>query len=447
MAFKNFRFNIIIRVLVLCLTFYAVVALAARTQLFATTLVLGIAIVMQVISLIRYLETTNRKLTRFLQSIQYSDFSQSYSRETLGSSFQELNEAFNSVMEKFRQARGEKEEQYRYLQTVVQHVGIGLMAFKNNGEIDFFNNALKRLLDIRRLKHLDDLAQVDEALPEKIKSLKSNERGLVKIQRDDQILNLVINVTDFTKQEDIYRLVSLQNIQTELEETEMEAWQKLIRVLTHEIMNSVTPISSLASTANVLLNGCDLDNPEEFDETKEDIQSAMQTIERRSKSLMHFVENYRKLTRIPKPDFQTIHLQELINRLVLLMQQKIDERQVRLNTDINPSNLELIADPVLVEQVLINLFNNALDATQEVPEPEISLGGKLSEQGRVVLSVSDNGPGISKDIQERIFIPFFTTKPSGSGIGLALSRQIMRLHGGSISVQSQPGNTVFGLKF
>jgi len=244
-------------------------------------------------------------------------------------------------------------------------------------------------------------------------------------------------------------LVSIQNIQSELEEKEMEAWQNLIRVLTHEIMNSITPISSLASTtADLLPDIRDTAADARHDEIVDDIHSAIKTIQKRSNGLLQFVDNYRKLTRIPKPNFEIIGVAELIQRVTDLSRKQMENYHIELEIEIEPESLEITADPVLIEQVLINLCKNAIEAVRETDHAQIRVRSQLDARGHVNIHVQDNGPGIKPEVLDKIFIPFFTTKQNGSGIGLSLSRQIMRLHGASIGVKSnaQEG-TKFTLRF
>ena len=245
-----------------------------------------------------------------------------------------------------------------------------------------------------------------------------------------------------------YVLVSVQNIQTELEEKEMEAWQKLIRVLTHEIMNSITPISSLASTINLMINSHPPEENVFSDEKLKDIIDAVNTIQKRSEGLIHFVDNYRNLTRIPKPNFQIFLVKELFDRVEKLMKQRLLDQNIKFDCTVYPSSLTLTADSEMIEQVLINLIINAMSALVGRGNPEINLSARLNERGKVVIRVTDNGFGIPEDVQEKIFIPFYTTKKDGSGIGLSLSRQIIRAHGGNIRVSSIPNKeTTFTLRF
>lgn len=450
MVFKNFRLNVIGRVLLLCATFYGMIHLILKTDLFATMFVIGLVILWQIHSLIRYVEMTNRKLTMFLQSIKYSDFSQSFNLQGLGSSFKELSDSFNDVIASFQKARSEKEEQFRYLQTVVQHIGIGLLILKKNGDVDLVNSAAKRLLGLQQLKEIHQLDKIEQGVGDKILELKRGSKLVLKLNRDEQLLSFLLFVTDFIIGSEPYRLVSIQNIQSELEEKEMEAWQNLIRVLTHEIMNSVTPIVSLSGTANNLLasdtfKNCDVS---QCLEQLQDVTAAVSTIENRSRGLLEFVENYRKLTRIPKPNFSVIPAREIFKRVESLHQAQLAEKGISLFVDVQPAGLDITADNALIEQVLINLLKNAIEAVERIHSPRIVLKAFLASIGRPIIQVEDNGPGIDKDILENIFIPFFTTKSSGSGIGLSLSRQIMRLHNGSLTVQSVPFHrTAFILRF
>ena len=261
-------------------------------------------------------------------------------------------------------------------------------------------------------------------------------------------MQLAIYTTEFRLRGRALILASIQNIQSELEEQEMEAWQKLIRVLTHEIMNSMTPISSLAKTIEEWLREMGVGQNDQQSTDMQEIQEAITTIQKRSDGLIHFVESYRKLTRIPQPNFQLVKVSELFRRVVQLMEKGLAEKEIRINQSIEPEDLTVMADVELIEQVLINLFKNAIDALSKQKKGEITLAGEKDQRGRVIISLSDNGPGIVQEAREKIFVPFFTTKKSGSGIGLSLSRQIMRQHRGGITVTSDPNNeTKFKLIF
>jgi two-component system nitrogen regulation sensor histidine kinase NtrY len=447
MGFKNFRLVIIGRVLVISLTLFVLFFLGLQTSFYATAAVVALLLVAQIYSLVKYIERTNSDLERFLSSIRYSDFTQSFSGRGRGQSFGELGAALSEIMNDFRRVRAEKEEQFQYLQTVVQHIGVGLVVFRPDGEVELVNTAAKRLLNVNHLVNIKDLSAVSPALVDTLFSLKPGEKTLFKLDQQSEVTQLAIHATSFRLREQYATLASLQNIRSELEEKEMEAWQKLIRVLTHEIMNSITPISSLASTADDLLTSSGGESTVSPD-TLGDVRGAIQTIKKRSQGLLHFVDAYRNLTRVPRPNFKICRVADLFAQAEQLMKTQTPGRAVRFGCRVEPESLELTADPELVEQVLINLLLNALHAVQDQPDGEIRMEARLDERGRVIVEVIDNGPGISEEAREKIFVPFFTTKQEGSGIGLSLSKEIMRLHKGSIQFQSDPGNrTVFRLTF
>lgn len=462
MVYKRFRLICALRVVVLTATIFLFFVLLFRTTFTITTIIVGLVICYEVFALIRYVERTNHDLQRFLQSIRYADFSQTFTVEGLGKSFDELKTAFNEVLEAFRRTRAEKEEHFQYLQTVIQHIGIGLISYTADGTVGLINTAAIRLLQVSQLRNIHSLKEHSFKLVETLLRLQPGERALVKVERGGEMQQLAIYATGIKLHGESYTLASLQNIQSELEEKEMEAWQNLIRVLTHEIMNSITPISSLTATASDLLQSLDIprkttdtDSADEVEqinaeqaETIHDVQEALSTIQRRSQGLLHFVESYRNLTRIPKPKFQIFQLKPFFEEIIQLSRPHTGGRHVRLDYEIEPPELELTADPDLIQQVLINLVINAIHAVQEQPDPHIELTARMDSSSRVNIQVIDNGTGILEAVQEKIFIPFFTTKKQGSGIGLSLSRQVMRLHKGTISVHSKPNErTVFTLKF
>ncbi len=396
--------------------------------------------------ILKYIELTNKLLSRFISSIQYSDFSQTFGAKKIGTGFDDLTNSLNTVMDEFRKTRNEKEEQYRFLQTVIRHIGIGLLCFDKSGKIEFVNRTTLKLLGVKKDNFLT-INQLPEEIKQKITDIIPGEKAPLKIYTDADIINLIIYSTEFKMRNQLYKLVSIQNIQIELEEKELEAWQKLIRVLTHEIMNSVTPISSLASTVNVLLDNSEKDAF--IDEKKMgNIKNALKTIEKRSEGLINFVDNYRNLTKIPKPNFEIVSIKQLFVRLQKLFKNDIDKFNIEFELSITPETLEITADPSLIEQVIINLILNSIHALVNCKIRNIKLSGVLTDYGKINIKVSDNGPGIAEEIQEKIFIPFFSTKKDGSGIGLSLARQIMRLHGGNISVSSKAyDKTEFTLTF
>ncbi len=451
-SWKNFRFNVMARVVGLTASIFGFSAIWGEAGYNITTIGLGALIVFQVIGLIKHVESANREVVDFLNNIRYDDFSKTYKLNGEGKSFAELNAAFNEVIGRFRQIRAEKEANYQYLKTIIHHIGIGIISFDQKGNVQIVNNAAKRLFKINQLANIEHLRGFSSELVEKLWNLRTGTRDLVKIYTSDEIIQLAIYAIELTLREEHYKLITLQNIHTELEEQEMEAWQKLIRVLTHEIMNSVTPISSLAATVESEI-ACLKENVEKgiSAEDLEDMQMAIQTIQRRSEGLIRFVSDFRNLTHVPIPKFKNVKVIEIFNHVSLLMNSEIEASQIKFESSVEPDTLVITADQEMIEQVLINLIKNAIQALNEYEgksDKQIMLFAKQDEKSRPFIVVRDNGPGIDKDAIDRIFIPFFTTKKTGSGIGLSLSRQIMRQHKGSITAHSEVNiGTDFILKF
>ena len=451
MGFKKFRLWVFIRIILITANLFLLVLLIHRDQHEITSVIVGLLAVVQVGSLQHFVERTNRKLTQFLESIRHSDFSTSFSDKGLGHSFEGLNRAFNEVIREFRKNRAEKEENYNYLLTVVQHVSIGIIAYRKDGKVDIINNAVKRLLRITNLKDIRDLSAVKQELPSLLLNLKAGDKQLIKLVIEDELQQILVYATEFRMRGEEFLLVSLQNISSELDEKEIESWQKLIRVLTHEIMNSITPISSLAATVQELLIDEEEDNLNLKELDEEDIESvyqALATISSRSQGLLTFVETYRNLTRIPRPNFRHFPVRDLFDRAQLLLNPKIEKAGILCTSRIFPEDLMITADPDLLDQVFINLLLNAIDAVKDTSGPAITVTASVNINGRVSIDFADNGSGIKPDIMDKVFMPFFTSKKEGSGIGLSLSRQIMHLHKGTITVKSKPNEgAVFTLVF
>lgn len=455
MQIRHFRIAVVLRVLLLAATLMAFTWVIFQQEYLTTTLILaGIAVIL-VINLIRYVERTNEQITRFLESIRYSDFSVHFREPGIGRSFRELHQAFTNVIEEFRRERTERQESYRTMQTVVQHVGIGLLAFNQKGEVTLLNTAAKRMLNRSYLRQISELSSFNTTLLEALMHLKGGHRTLIRFRKNNQQMQWAVYATEFVIRGDTFKLVSIQNISRELEEKEMEAWEKLTQVLAHEIMNSITPISSLSDTVHNLVNhkiSSDTGINTLDDETLQDVRDALTTISNRSRGLLRFVQSYRDFTQIPNPDPKRIRISELFSSITHLMKGEFEKLNVRVDIRIDPETLEVDADPQLMEQVLINLTKNALRAMRDTSEPRLIYRAALDTNGHIRIDVADNGPGIKKELQESIFIPFYTTSGAdqnrGTGIGLSLSRQIMRMHKGTLTVSSEPGKeTVFSLIF
>lgn len=404
----------------------------------------------QVKLLIEYLDRSHENIASFLDSIRFDDLSYSFKTESDDPVVQRLHKELNEAMLKLRNSRREKDSEFLFFKNIVMHVGIGLIIFKEDGKIEIFNSAARRLLKINRAENINDLKDVSETLVNVFLKLKTGGRELVRLKIGDDLFQLSIYAIELTLRGENVKLISIQNIQSELEEKEMEAWQNLVRVLTHEIMNSVTPISSLAGIVEEELKQ-HMQLQEGTQLTKDqlnDIHLSLQTISKRSEGLIHFVKEFRSLTAIPKPRQIQIEVKTLLDELTMLHRKELMEKGIHLTISVYPEDLTISADRNMIEQVIINLIKNAIQSFEEQEEKLIELKASLNEKSRPIISVKDNGTGIDPEAMEKIFIPFFTTKKTGSGIGLSLSRQIMRQHQGTLTVKSTVGKgTEFFMRF
>jgi two-component system, NtrC family, nitrogen regulation sensor histidine kinase NtrY len=420
----------------------------ARPNMLFAAILMFVIIVLQLVEIFRYVSQTNRKLTRFLESVKYSDFISGFTSDhKLGKSFKDLNIAFNEVLEAFRKARTEKEEHWQYLNSVVQQVRTGILSYDIDGNVQLMNANAKRFMGMANMKNIKELIQLNPKLYHAVNSVEAGKSELYKSSND---LYLSIQSTELRIRGIDVKLITLQNIQPELQKQELEAWQNLTRVLRHEIMNSITPISSLTSTLREILDH-DMTRKESHyelkDEGAEDLREGLSTIENRSKGLIKFIDAYREYTSLPKPKMVTVRLKDLIETVAQLMKTELKKTSIDFQYDWSSEYLTIQADVEMIEQVLINLLKNAIEALNETPDPKLRLSGRYDEN-IIKIEVIDNGPGIIKEALEHIFVPFYTTKRTGSGIGLSLSRQIMQMHNGSLSVESEPDvRTVFTLRF
>ncbi|MFV3077737.1 sensor histidine kinase [Niveispirillum fermenti] len=453
MGYKRFELNVTVRVALLALSSMLLGIMLVETSFRATSFLVGLAILAQVGGLLRAVTRTNREVARFLGAIAHSDFTQTFALGRQGAGFEELGTAINQVMEKFRRSRATSEQQADYLHAMLNHVPVALAAVYEDGRVELLNNFAHRLLGPEELSRRTTDGQL---LTDALCKLAPGSRSLIRVAAGSSVgpQQLTVTATRLILGGESRLLLSLQNIAGDLEATEVRAWQDLVRVLTHEMMNSLTPIASLTRTAQGVLT--DLrekaaDQPELAEEIA-DAEMAVDTVARRSGSLLRFVERYRQFTSVPKPQLSRMKVKEITERLQRLMAPAAQDHGIGLEVLVLPPQLELQADTDMVEQVLINLLKNAVEAMRGM-EPRrgghrIRLTAHLDEGGHVVINVGDNGPGIPSEVAEKIFIPFYTTKREGSGVGLSLARQVMLAHGGSINMSPDPdGGTVFTLRF
>lgn len=450
MAYKKYRIKLIVRVITIALFMFLFLFSIDQEKWYVTSAVSFLVVLILLAELIYFIETTNRELSKFLLSIKHNDFTIHYNTDdSKNKTSLNLRQVFNEISTEFQNVRIEKELHYQYLQTVFAHSKTAIICFEKDGKIQLINESAKKLLDIKHIENIKEVKKINPKLFDTIKKINPTTEKLIKFKINHILVHLSLQCSLFKIKEKTYKMISLHDVKTVLEDQELDSWKKLIRVLNHEIMNSVTPISSLSSALNKMLSSnkknqkklSDLDT----EETKDLIES-IKTIENRSKGLLKFVTNYKKITTLPQPNYSEVNIFGLINHISRLLKSKLDEYEIKLEISC-PEDLKIRADHELIEQVIINLFLNAIEAIQNQKAKAIRIKSYIKNDFKII-EISDNGPGISDEVLDQIFIPFFTTKKTGSGIGLSLSKQIMQLHRGNLSVNSKidMGST-FILKF
>ncbi|HEX4078900.1 MAG TPA: ATP-binding protein [Rhizomicrobium sp.] len=448
-TFNSFSFGISWRVAALFVTLAALAWVLTHAQWYVTTALLCLAAIAQCLLLAHYATTTNREIARFLDAVAYDDAARTFSKFRSDAGFAELGAAMGRLMERLRAARGEREEQARYLQAVVSHVPVALVSIAADNRAQLLNVAARRLFGVRS-GELSDFARFGGAFAETLAHLAPEQTRLVVMERGSQSLHLKASAARIVSGGSTIRLVSLANIETELSAQELAAWQSVIRVLAHEIMNSLTPISSLSATARELVGqshgalppGDPLAGP------LEDACTALETVVRRSEGLLHFVETYRHLSRRLVAKIEPLRLRRVFARIERLLATELAARGIALSIGVEPETLEIAADAELLAQALINLLRNAMEALKEKAGARIALRAFRDAENRIVVSVSDNGPGIAPELRETVFVPFFTTRRDGTGIGLTLTRQIAAVHAASLNLSdTEGGGATFQLRF
>ena len=439
MVSKRFSLLVIVRITLLMLTLTGLAFIFAKTELFFNQIILLSIVIIQVAELIRFITFTNRELAKLLLAIRYSDFSISFKGKKHGKSFQELQDAFVEIIEAFKKVSVEKEAQFRFLKVIVDNVNVGIIAIKEEHQIELMNKTAQNLLGVGVPNYWKQLQQLSPQFSREFAEMDDNERKLIELNVKGEKLQISAHVTRLKILNFRYSIITFQNIKSEIEQKEIEAWHKLIRILTHEIMNSVTPITSLTETMQMMLHK-DENLEKSIDEISEedlaDIRFSLETIQRRSEGLLHFVDDYRKLTRVKNLDKERVDATELLENMAQLMKPELQKENITLELRLK-SAFELSIDRKLIEQVLINLITNAKHALKNAENPRITLNAYFRESEKVI-EITDNGSGIEENKIDQIFIPFFSTKESGSGIGLSLSKQIMKKHKGDLTVKSEP---------
>jgi len=448
--YRRFNFQVIFRILLLFGTLFSFTIIFGNSNLFFNQIILGIIILLQVANLLYYVNRTNQELQKFLEAIKHNDYTVNFTSNKLGKSFKGLDQAFANIIASYKQVKIEKEAQFQFLEVIVGRINVGIISVKNNQEIVLMNEAAASLLKVPKLRNWQHLHQKVPTFTNVVETLKDGGKKLLEIKTTKETRQLSVNVTPLYLLDEPYMVVTMQDINTEIEQKELEAWNKLIRILTHEIMNSLTPVASLTETMLMLMEnetGSIKKNQEISNEQLADIHFSLNTILKRSEGMLHFVEDYRKLTRIPVPELSEVRISDLLENIKKLYEAELDKKGISLKIEITQQQSEILIDQHLIEQVLINLLTNASHALENTSNPKILLKA-YKKDDKTYIQVIDNGSGIPEDKLNKIFIPFFSTKENGSGIGLSLSRNIMNLHGGTLQVYSIEGEgTTFSLIF
>ena len=447
---KKLYINIIIRVSFIVILSILLGYLIFKDQSLRFSIICLATIIILTTSLISYLNRTNRNIRFFFDSVRNDDSNLTFPVDNKSGSLKELHLSMNSVNHQIQQLKIENRQQEQYFQKILELLATGIITYDNKGFIHHANSAAKRLLSTEVLTHLQQLERIDRKLYSTISNIKPFERRLVAVNTNQGEIQLLLKSTSFGRDENELIILSVQDIKHELDEKEVDSWMRLIRVLMHEIMNSITPITSLSeSLSNIYHHGKKPLVPEKV--TEKTITTTVQglnVIKEQGKSLMAFVESYRKLTRIPKPDLKPFKVSELFSRVRILADSLDKGDDTEISFQLNDPDLEIFADENLISLVLINLIKNAVEANENNPDCKIEVLSGLDFNNQPEICVTDNGPGISAENLEEIFSPFFTTRENGSGIGLSISKQIMGAHGGSLKVRSVPNKeTVFRMSF
>lgn len=438
MTYRMHSFNLLIRILVLLL-FLIALAYAINQSYYYLSIGLAFISFISFIKLHKFIVRRFEEIDDFFESVKYRDFSRRFVEELGPRDIRRLHQGFNQVNSVIREINAKKEVQYLYLQKILEMVDVGIIAYNlETGAVLWANDSIKDTLDLPSFKNISFVAKRKPFLFEQVFETYHSEATSVTIPVKNEKLKVLISDTVFQIEQDSYKLIVLQNIDETLNQNESEAWKKLLSVMTHEIMNSIAPISSLADTlqSRVKLSS---ENPEEHILDMEDLDAGITSIKKRSEGLMKFAKTYRSLNKVTSLNLEKVKIKELFCNIQHLMQPSLKDKQVQINFKEDNPDLEIEIDSYLIEQVLINLILNAIDACKGVSNATILISAKKDLGHTNIIKVMDNGSGIPSEILDSIFVPFFTTKKSGSGIGLSLCKEIMMLHKGKIQINSEEG--------
>lgn len=453
MIYKYYHILLILRIILLLFNIFltgTAFLMMGQRDLFFLPLILVIVLVLQVVDFILYSNRSNREIARFINNLSHQDLSEKFETKSLGPPFKQLYRSLNNVVAELEKIKLEKEAQFNYLQIILSSINIAILSVRDDDTIVLLNDSAKDLLGIEENSSWTNVREKHSRLVIEIDQIKGRANKLIEVDIETELKHLSVNVSLVVILGSRYRIITIQDIRSEIEQKEIESWHKLIQILRHEIRNSVTPITSMTETIVMLVED-QLGRPKKpsvlSEQDMEDIHSSIQTVHDRSERLYQFVEKYRSLTRIPPLQKEKIPIQGLVKNVYALFHKELEEKGIQFIMDKMDDKVVIDADPSLIEQVLINLVKNSIEALPVRKNGEIILS-VIDSAKRIIIREEDNGQGIQPSDLQDIFLPFFTTKKEGMGIGLSLSRQIMNLHGGTLSVESVRGeNTSFSMVF
>ncbi len=427
---------VILRVFVIALSLYGSIWVITHSYQAGWQIVTAFTSGLLIWELITYLNRIHLEISQFTEAVKYRDFTQFYNTRNSPLPVRDLRLAFNEVNHTFKKLNAEKETQYYHLKTILELIDTGILSYDEDGSIKWMNDSFRKLFALPSLNTLDGLIARNQDLRIVVDSRGHFTDKLIKITSERRSLSILISTATFKVDGKMNYLIAVKNVDEAIDETETLAWQKLLRVLTHEIMNSVAPITSLAETIQQRLAAL---RTSEGSPLLDDMSLSIEVIRNRSEGLLRFAETYRSLSKITSPAFTPMPVYDIFEHLKRLMEQEALQRKLELTWELRDPGMIINVDISLVEQVLLNLLINAMDALGGLDDGRIKVLAFMNEKERPVIQVSDNGPGIPEELLETVFVPFFTTKKQGSGIGLSLTKQIMQIHKGSVLVESREG--------
>jgi len=445
---KKFYINILIRITLILVNSLLIIPFLTKDEKLFTIIALLVSLIIQTYLLIKYINRFNREVANFFSALRTNDASYAFHDKAFPYISKEFRANIEYIKNELFNITEQKQIEQSYLRTLIESSRTGIISINENGKVDIINKSALITLNLLNLSNIKALENTHPALYYFIKnSSAKEEEKMINIKTNSKSIPLSVRISEFKQRQDKFKLITFQNIESELSEKELLSWHKLIRVLTHEINNTISPISSLAdSLEKMYINENNIITSKEItDSIIEKSYEGLQLISKRGKSLVHFVNSYKTIASLKKLDIESVKVIELFYNLELLMKNELKKKNIKIEIKVSPIDLEIKADKKYMEQIAINLIKNSIEAIDN-KKGIISLQASKAENDKVMMQFIDNGKGIDSEIIDQIFVPFFTTKETGSGIGLSLARQIIQLHGGIISVNSEPGNTIFTIK-